>query len=89
MKGIMIADLVERTMMDTNACVAAVLSGEVESKEYAGRLSSANGSVGEDLGQGLAGVAPLVLSLCKIDRFSEAIKAVQKGLHRGMTNLLT
>lgn len=89
MKGIMITDLVERTTMGIDACVGAVLSGDVGNEKIHPGASSINGSIAGESGQGLAGVAPLVLSLCRIHRLSEGVKAVQKSLHQDMTNLLT
>ena len=78
LKNMMMADLVEKTMLDANKCVTEVLS-DVKTTSNGGGLAAEGGD--ELLG-------PIVASLCKINSLNEALHAVQKDLHRGMRNLI-
>jgi hypothetical protein len=97
LKDIMIADLVERTRLNIEDCVGCVLNSDDSSngstrKEVVELTTTMTIATGEDENESSLrcpeALMPLVLSLCRINSFQEAIQAVQKDLHHGMALFL-
>lgn len=101
LKDIMVADLVERTRLNIEESVGHVLKSA--NREINGSVNGAARGEGLQLATTPAetdkeetetslrspeAMTPLILSLCRINSFQEAVQAVQKDLHHGMAQFL-
>ena len=90
LKEIMVADLVEKMVMDVDGCVDQILCDQKKGSTSITTSTTTVASDGERVADEIDAEAlqPIVLSLCKIECFEEALQVLQKEMHSGMSIIL-